>query len=636
MFWVPMIACVTQSLLLVADLGAVVVLLIVLLSLFSFLSHKPPGTQTLNLLAVMTSAIVFLAIGWSQSLSLFTAIILLAVILKQLQAETKKHYEYVLVLCFFSTPLTFLFHQDLIYTIVTAVMWAFLVAALHCLNDPFNGKIQILKRTRFLLLLLPVALMLLFLLPKLPSFWAMPNQNSATTGLSDKLDPFEISKLSNSDDVAFRAIWSKSVPDTPLYWRAIVHDQFDGSTWKKSSWQDGETTLNISNEAPPTFTYSILAEPSGNNWLYGLGWSTSNHKSVMTRPVGTLFMSVPMTKKFEYNVESYEMPIRSMSEDAKAFYTQLVKNNNPQAIALANQLKQNSDNIERLIANLKDYFQQNGFSYSLEPPLYSQESSIDSFLFAGKKGFCGHFASSTAVILRAAGVPSRVVSGYLGGQYNPEQGYTLVRQYEAHAWVEYHDGRRWTTLDPTGWIAPERLNGSIFEQPSLRDDLLEQLGFSVFGINPYYLQSFIQNYYESLDYQWTKWVVSFDRDKQSSFFEQVLGPYWNLKTGSLAIGIVSVLLLGLFAYGGFATRQRVPVPIKLCKQLLNVTNLEGHSPISACNVIKQRYPELTFDVDAFSNAFMQYRYNEQIFTSLDAKRGVALIKKIKTKEKSQQ
>lgn len=636
MFWVPTAVCLTQSLLLISDLGAIVTALIALLSLFALLTNKPLSSQTLNLLALLTSAIVFLAIGWSKSLSLFTAIILLAVILKQLQAATIKQYEYVTVLCFFSTPLTFLFHQDLVYTAITIIMWVLLIASLSLLNDPFNTKLQITRRTRFLLVLLPTSLMLLFLLPKLPSFWAMPNQNSASTGLSDSLDPFEISKLSNRDDVAFRAIWRGDVPESPLYWRAIVHDQFDGKSWKKSSWQDNQTTLNISNESAPTVSYSILAEPSGNNWLYGLDWSTSNHKSIMTRPVGTLFMSLPATKKFEYNVFSYSMPPRSMSTEAHAYYTQLTNKNNPQAIELANQLQQDSGNIEGFIDNLEHYFRNKGFSYSLEPPLYAEEHSIDAFLFKGKKGFCGHFASSTAVLLRAAGIPSRVVSGYLGGQYNAEQGYTVVRQYEAHAWVEYHDGQRWTRLDPTGWIVPDRLLGSIFEQTSLRADLLEQLSFSVLGINPYYLKAFLQNYYESLDYQWTKWVVSFDRDKQSSFFERLLGPYWNLKTGSVAIAMVSLLVLGGVFFSGFITRNRVPVPIKLCKQLLNLTNLDGYSPISACNVIKQRYPELSSDVDVFCNAFMQYRYNEQRFTSADAKQGVALIKKIKTKYKSQQ
>lgn len=636
--WVPAVVCTIQSLLLTSELGLVVTLLVVLLSLFTLVQKKPLSVRILNSLALLTTAILLISINWQQTLSLFTSIMLVAILLKQLQAATKHNYEYVIVLCCFSTPLIFLFHQELIYTLVTISMWLVLFAALNALNNPFNVKLELVKNIRLGLLALPMSVVLLFLLPKFPSFWSMPNQDVTSTGLSDSLDPFDISKLSKEDDIVFRAVWHSAIPGYPLYWRAIVHDQFDGKKWTKSSWQNSPSNLNIVSEASPVLTYSILSEPSGNTWLYGLGWSVSNDRRIVTSPTGTLFLNNPPTKKFEYKVDSFEMPKRNMSSQAQAFYTTVPNLNNPQTAILAADLKNKVPNSvqssDQIIFLLRDFFRNNEFKYTLEPPVYSTTNSIDTFLFEGKKGFCGHYASATALMLRHAGIPARVVSGYLGGQYNPELGYTIVRQYEAHAWVEYHDGQSWKALDPTAWIAPDRLDGSIFDEPELRNQLLNQLGFNVLGLNPYYFSSFIRDYYETLDYQWTKWVVAFDKDKQSSFFEQWFGPYWNVKTGGLAFGLLSALLAVYFYINHILGFRAVPVPIRLCKQLLKTTQMEDRTPISACNVIKQRYPELATEIDEFSNAFMHYRYDNQAFSRCHVRSAKALIKKIKIKNKS--
>src|ERR1039457_5975328 len=107
------------------------------------------------------------------------------------------------------------------------------------------------------------------------------------------------------------------------------------------------------------------------------------------------------------------------------------------------------------------YFREQGFVYTLEPPLLGRDS-VDEFLFGSKSGFCEHYASSFVFLMRAAGVPARVVTGYQGGDINPVDGYMIVRQSDAHAWAEvWLKGRGWVRFDPTAAASPVRVESGI-------------------------------------------------------------------------------------------------------------------------------------------------------------------------------
>jgi transglutaminase-like putative cysteine protease len=156
------------------------------------------------------------------------------------------------------------------------------------------------------------------------------------------------------------------------------------------------------------------------------------------------------------------------------------------------------------------------FYYTLKPPLYGAEkdiAAIDEFLFDGRRGFCEHYAGATAFILRASGIPARVVTGYQGGEFHPS-GYMIVRQSDAHAWVEAWLDGAWTRIDPTAAVAPSRIErGLEFSLPDAERMFISTRGWS--GLQG------IKNLWEEANFSYTKWVIGFDRDRQQALLKRM-------------------------------------------------------------------------------------------------------------------
>ena len=103
----------------------------------------------------------------------------------------------------------------------------------------------------------------------------------------------------------------------------------------------------------------------------------------------------------------------------------------------------------RKVALLMEHFRTGGYTYALRSPA-GAGNPLERFLLRSKTGYCEYYASGLTVMLRAVGVPARIVGGYLGGEYNSAGNYYLVRQSTAHTWVEaYLDGQGWVRLDAT-------------------------------------------------------------------------------------------------------------------------------------------------------------------------------------------
>ena len=143
--------------------------------------------------------------------------------------------------------------------------------------------------------------------------------------------------------------------------------------------------------------------------------------------------------------------------------TRLPAGNNPQTLALAGQLRRRAGSDVAFVQTALAFFRTGGFTYSLTPPPLGPDP-IDDFLFHTRTGFCGHYASAFVDLMRAGGVPARVVTGYLGGQLNPYDGTLTVRQSDAHAWAEvWLADHGWTRVDPTAVVEPERLYRGILD-----------------------------------------------------------------------------------------------------------------------------------------------------------------------------
>ncbi|MGE0582279.1 MAG: DUF3488 and DUF4129 domain-containing transglutaminase family protein [Steroidobacteraceae bacterium] len=313
---------------------------------------------------------------------------------------------------------------------------------------------------------LPLALLLFLFFPRLPgAFWALPNSGGAATGLSDEMSPGQIDELTISDAPAFRVQFEGAAPPPQeRYWRGPVLQSFDGTTWRR---ERGRFFL----ESPvqfegPTYHYQVTLEPHGRNWWFALeavvaapdrrAQLTLDRRLVATRPV---------TEAVSYSATSRPRTVthEPLSKLGRRYNLALPPGQNPRTLALARQLRAAAQDEAAFARAALDYFAREGFVYTLTPPRLEGDA-VDEFLFGTRSGFCGHYASAFATLMRAGGVPARVVTGYLGGEWNPIGRYFLVRQSDAHAWVEiWRNGRGWVRVDPTGVVAPERLQRGLFD-----------------------------------------------------------------------------------------------------------------------------------------------------------------------------
>src|SRR5690606_25782031 len=133
----------------------------------------------------------------------------------------------------------------------------------------------------------------------------------------------------------------------------------------------------------------------------------------------------------------------------------------PRAVEMARSWRSQGLGDEEIVDRALRMFNEQEFYYTLQPPL-AVDDAIDQFLFETRQGFCEHYAAAFTVLMRAAGIPARVVTGYQGGTLNPVGGYVIVRQRDAHAWAEVWLGEKgWVRVDPTAAVAPNRILGGI-------------------------------------------------------------------------------------------------------------------------------------------------------------------------------
>lgn len=599
---------------------------------------QKPNTWLANGLAAIALIIMLSSIGFKDTVVLFVAMLLLSCVFKLLQAKTKQHYQLIITLTFFSLSAVYLFSQTIFTTLIISTLYVLNFAVLGLLESSHSLKLSSKQSAKIMLLAFPLAVVLLLFLPKLPAFWQLPGPKMAQTGLSEQVDPFDIAKLSNSDELVFRAKFNNNSASTPYYWRAIVHDEFDGKAWKTSSFLKQAMMLPSKNSSNKNSTqYSIIAEPAMADWLYGIGYANSDDENVVSNSVGLLRKKQYKSKVLQYSVSTKPLSSKKLNNVEQRFYKSLSMSNNQKSYQLAQQLKNSSANADELFNKLLDYFSQNNFSYTLTPTPMRGDDTLDQFMFNNKRGFCGHYASAAAFIFRSAGIPARVVSGYLGGEYNQSNDYITVRQYDAHAWVEVYTNAGWKIFDATAVVAPERLNGSLSQSAALNDEFKNNINFGLVSLSNYAAINWLRLELENLDYQWSSWVLGFDKNKQQNLLAALFG---NTYIWLVPLGVIIVLILSFSAYFIYINRPKVttkqPPLVNEYYQLLKWANKqainypENAPPVQTLLHICQHAPYAEQQITAFCHLFEQVRYARQPFTKERKNQAKDLIKLIKS------
>lgn len=526
--------------------------LLQLYRLQSIFSAKPTiSLKLVNVLAGLIVVTFILQIKQAGVLHFMLQILLLAATARLLALQHLHEARQLVWVHYFLIACCFILHQDMSFAVVILLVFNANLYSHYRLFSPAASRVNWAQIARSLVIIVPLWLAMFLLFPRLPPFWQIPNANIASTGLSDTLDPGSIEQLVQDDSLAFRVEFDDGLPSRHLlYWRAKLYEDFDSRRWQvnalrqNASRQRSANIVTDSNAADSHSTlnnlsYRVIAEASHQASLFALATPVNSSSNVFISPSGLLSHSKPVSQRLSYRVSSNLAPVVMVSEQEQQLNLRTAPGN-PQTQQFAYLLKQQYPQRHELVQALADYFTQQPFYYSLTPPPLGN-NSIDSFLFDSRTGFCSHYASASAVILRHAGIAARVVGGYQGGNWHPQQGYLAVRQREAHAWVEYLDNGVWQPFDPTAAVAPERILSSLDsalpqEQRALLDPGWRQLAL-------------LQNMREQLmhlDYYWSVWVLGFNDTSQQQLWRS-LSRHWRVIAFS-AVFLLSIITVFLLYY----------------------------------------------------------------------------------------
>ncbi len=446
--------------------------------------------------------------------------ILLAV--KLHESTTRRDYMLLMSLSFFIIVTNFLFSQSIptvVFMLLLVIVLVMSMITINQGNTQLSIKHKLRLATRLTLQALPLMLVMFILFPRVSGpLWQLPEEKqSAITGLSDTMTPGNISRLIQSNALAFRVEFEDELPEHhQLYWRGLVLWYFDGQTWQQG--KRNITPRPVLRASPPAVGYTVTLEPHFQHWLYGLDIPTEVKPGIHYSSDFLLRSKDRVTSLLQYRLSSsLDYVIQpSISPWERSAGLKIPPNSNPRALALGRQLAQQYNHPVDIVQRVLGMYRQQDFHYTLTPPATPGFDPVDQFFFDTRKGFCEHYASSFTFIMRAAGVPARVVLGYQGGTVNPLNRVITVRQKDAHAWAEvWIENQGWIRIDPTASIAPQRVETSL--DAALSPQEARPLHMQ---INTGLIKDLLF-YWDALDNQWKQWVIGYNSRLQHQFLESL-------------------------------------------------------------------------------------------------------------------
>lgn len=579
-----------------------------------------PGQLIKAGLIVATGAGVVLSRGTLVGLDAGVAVLIAAFILKMLEMKSQRDALVVILLGFFSVAAAYLFNDSLLAAVYSILPVAALLAALIGLQQSSlaNQPWPTARLAGSLLLqALPIMLLLFVFFPRIGPLWSLPvADNKAQSGLSDSMSPADIADLSRSDALAFRASFEGQTPHrSELYWRALTLDQFDGRRWSQSGYNKFAPASPWQKQGD-SLRYSIIMQPSAKPWLFALDVAQSSQEATRQMSDFRLQHRKPIERPLQYQAQSWPEALRDpeLSAVNRMHALQLPEAGDPRSRAWAAELQQQFPQPDQLVQQLLQHFNREPFVYTLRPPLLGQ-NSIDEFLFDSRRGFCAHYAGAMTFILRAAGIPARVVAGYQGGEYNPAGNYVQVRQFDAHAWVEYwQQGRGWVSVDPTFQVAPQRIEQGLEEAIAEEQSFLEGSPFSPLRYRDLGWLNDLRMNWDNLNYGWQRWVLNYQTEQQLVFIQRWLG---RIDAPRVAVALVgsAALILSLLALWLFKPwRRERDVSKRLYLNYLallarhGVDSYPGEGARALAERAAAQLPEQAEAIRAFAGAFEAMRY----------------------------
>ncbi len=580
---------------------------------------RMPGTLLRATIAIGVTAGVVVSYATITGLDGGTALLALMSALKLLETKSPRDHVVLIFIGWFLCLAAFLYAQDVVTVAwVLPTVWLLAAALLPAARAGDDGPPLAPFRTTGAMLLkaAPIALVLFLFFPRIAgSFWGAPSAERALSGITEEMSPGDISELTLNEAVAFRARFDGPPPPPRLrYWRGPVMTEFDGYTWSRGGAQAFFQPPVRPLGAP--VDYTVMLEPTGQSMLFALdlvqSWTPGIAQQAWDYQLRTRH---PINSVLRYEARSYPRYVAGpeISVAVRRRNLQLPAGRNPRTLELAAEMRASAADDRAYSAAVLDLFRREEFYYSLRPPEL-ERNAVDDFLFNTRRGFCGHYASAYAMMMRAAGVPARVVGGYQGGDWNPVGGYLIVRQAHAHAWTEiWLPGSGWTRVDPTAAVAPERIERGV--QAALPAEGLFAGG--LMDGSAFWFRA--RMVWDNLNANWNDWVVQFDRLRQKELLSK-LGfgdPDWRDFAAALGGGLVIALAL-LFAWLAFEYRPRRMDPAAAIYHRFTARlarrGLEpavGEAPRDYAKRLRYLRPDLGTRALAITELYLRLRYLPQ-------------------------
>jgi len=558
-------------------------------------------------------------IGSEAGVSLLTSM----TCLKLLEMQQKRELTIVVYLSFFVIITGFLFDQSMLIGIYTIAVMILLISILVRINQFTENNASHFSAVKYTVLLLvqaiPIMLVLFILFPRLSHpLWGVPNFSSmASTGLSNQMSPGLVSGLADNDSVAFRVHFQDPLPPTgKLYWRGPIFWYFDGKTWRDSlnsrHQYVGNHQLNMKKNGPPIH-YQVTLEAHQQQWLFALDMVAKIPLNSFINSQYQLLNDKPIKNVYRYDVVSYlDYQIGKGIKPNYRQYLQLPDDYGERAINLAQEWRLQSRDKQHIVNMALSYFKDNDFFYTRKPPLTTGDP-VDEFLFRTQKGFCEHYASSFVFLMRAAGIPARIVTGYQGGELNPVGDYLIVKQSDAHAWAEvWLADQGWVRIDPTSVIPQSRVLDTGTPAASANDVKARRLGWG--------WQLWATAYYswDNISHQWNQWIIGYNSSRQRSFLS-LLGI--DDVTWEKLIRLLSMMLSGIFillAIFLLKKKNKTQDPINLaykqfCKKLrgLGFDRSQGEGAHDFATRVLLNRQDLVAPINQITHLYSSLKYAKQ-------------------------
>jgi len=590
-------------------------------------------------MVLVSMVAIFLYYGTVLGPDAGVALLILAYLFKLLEMYKERDAFLIVILSYFIIATNYLFSTSLLSSLYTMIVVLFVTASLVGLNQTMREvkpRRTLLIAAKLFMQAIPIMIVLFVFVPRVSPKWALNIDNShAKTGLSDSVSPGDISNLSKSPALAFTVEFFGDKPSQKdLYWRGVTYVDFDGRTWRRDSLDEYSTAKKIIKSElvvqPDEFKYRVIMEPNYRHWLFALPYSILNERNVKQTQSLVLTRKEPIASLVSYDVVShphYAYQGAGLSAEARARNTQLPSTDIRAKRKAKEMFEAVNGDYHAYADSVLRWFNRDNFVYTLKPPLL-RVNVIDGFLFSTQQGFCAHYAGAYVFMMRAVGIPARMVGGYQGGEYH-EAGHLMVKQYHAHAWTEvWFQGRGWVRVDPTAAVAPERVlsgpDGAVTDDSFSSDSPLSPLLFRN--------SAFIRNLrakMEYVDFLWSRWVVGYNNSTQTEFLSRWMNDVTPQKIVMVMFAFLGGVMLVLAAYILLERGRRKLDPVdrvylrfgeKLASK--GSERYSGEGVWSYCDRVSLVFPGSAEDIRDITQLYDDIRYGGMAMENIGNSQGV--------------